>query len=223
MNGSKIISCKIGLVRFLTLASFFNFSGLNNGYAYVQSITPLNTTDSVSILAQTLKATHGFIAPTVTFYSIHEGYRSAVLLTFKTRHMVRRAFNICVGFNHDHRVPEPLVSIERDKPAQNVTGTRADYLQEKEVWDRMMKDANTDFDKDPVRHIPFIFESGQNTGQLSREIEEIVPNSFFSRTLYRSRDDPDALISILKRTSSDLSPSKCAHLDGFFYGGCCHA
>ncbi len=85
---------KSKLLRLLTFVCFFQFSGINNGYAVLATVSPLNVGESASCLSRTLTDLNSTVRPLSPATFLEAGREYVVAFTLRSQNTVRDIFRI---------------------------------------------------------------------------------------------------------------------------------
>ncbi len=139
-------------MRLLVFACFFNFSGINNGYTYLAAVSPLDASQSVSLMGTLVKSFAIVAAPQKMLGPFNRGRRfvSALTLSSETavKSSVRRGSHRLRTARGGTRLRTSARPAARVKavPLQPRVTARApspvheDYLKEKESWRKQKED-----------------------------------------------------------------------------------
>ncbi len=88
-----MMKMKSKLLRLLTFVCFFQFSGINNGYTILTSVSPLNATQSTSCLSSAIAHFHSTVRPQSVVSLLRSGQEYIVAFTAGSESALRGLFN----------------------------------------------------------------------------------------------------------------------------------
>ena len=146
-------------LRLLTFLCFFQFSGINNGYTILTSVSPLSADQSATCLTRTLQDIHATLQPRTVLPLIQAGHGWVVSATLKSENAIRNFFRDAQGPHQSMRIQTASGASSAYRTKFEVRGTFS--LGMKETWSK--REESSDEDADGLTGEPQTAQNGSET------------------------------------------------------------